>query len=172
MNENGQAYSTFKLLIAAIVAMAILAILIPIILQVLNIIKNDPTTQVTTVLNDLVDKPGTLRHTEEVVFRPEDSLAGATLEAKLPLSKNQICMSLGEFDEDEDRGFSLLTGDEEHRIIWNGAGEQTAKIALLCNTNKETLVDSDFEIYGLDEFDIDCDICSDSGKCCAMFLKR
>jgi len=172
LNRNGQAFSTFKLLIAAIVAMAILAILVPIILQVLNIITKEPTTEVTTILNDLVDKPGTLKHTAPVTFNPDDTLAGATLEAKLPLSKDQICMNLGEFEDDEERGFHLLESDDEQRIIWNGTSQQTVKIALICNVSVDAL-ESDFDLYGLDEFSPDCGgICPETGDCCALFLKR
>ena len=100
MNQQGQAYSTFKLLIAAIVAMAILAILIPIIMNVIGLIKASPQDEAKSLLSDLVGAPGALKHTKEVVFESDSVLAASALAERLPLAKDQICMSTGEFEED------------------------------------------------------------------------
>ena len=171
MNRNGQAYSTFKLLIAAIVAMAILAILLPIILKAINVFQPHPTTEVTTVLNELVERPGTLRHTNEVVFQSDDSIAGASLANKLSISKNQICMSKGDFKDDED--FKLLEGDNEHRIQYTGTSPRTVRMALICNVDQEAL-EEDFDFYDeeVGDYEIDCEVCGENSKCCALYLRK
>lgn len=181
MNQNGQAYSTFKLLIAAIVAMAILAILIPIIMQVMGLIKADPLDETKKLLSDLESNSGTLKHTQEVVFEPDGVLAGSSLEDGVPLSKDQICMSTGAFKEDTDSGFECIgCGDSsanQHRIRFNGNSERTAKIAVVCN-DKLALM-NDIDVYGLDEGEASVNItascealCAANAKCCAVVLKR
>ncbi len=181
MNCKGQAYSTFKLLIAAIVAMAILAILIPIIMQVMGLIKANPLNETKSLLSELIDSPGALKHTKEVVFEPNSVLAGSALAERVPIAKDQICMSTGQFLEDPERGFECLTcggnpDDAQQRIRYHGHSDQTAKIAIVCNVNMEELR-IDLDDYGLtayDGTDIDtaCGICDGKGKCCAIVLER
>ncbi len=179
MNTKGQAYSTFKLLIAAIVAMAILAILIPIIMQVMGLITASPLNETKSLLSDLVGSPGALKHTPEVVFEPDDVLAASALTERLPISKDQLCMSTGQFEEDDERGFDCIGCDDtdQHRIRYSGNTPQSAKIAIVCNVNLAELI-GDIEAYGLDEYDEGndivsaCDICEDKGKCCAIVLER
>jgi len=180
LNQTGQAYSTFKLLIAAIVAMAILAILIPIILQAIGWLTASPSNEAKTLLNDLVSSSGSLQNTPEVAFKPGDVLAASALAEGLPVSKDQICMSLGQFEKDETNGFECIgcDGDEQHRIIWRGASNRTAKIAAVCNVDLDSLKE-DISVYGLESFDTgendissNCEICEDKGKCCALVLKR
>ncbi len=180
LNEKGQAYSTFKLLIAAIVAMAILAILIPIIMQVMGLIKADPLEETKSMMSSKIAQPGALEHTKEVVFTPNYVLTASALSDRLPISKDQICMSTGEFTEDD--GFECLNcdEDEQHRIRYNGSTEKTAQIAIVCNVDKDELL-NDIDVYEDDLLEGDgdpdieeaCDaICSESAKCCALVLTR
>ena len=179
MNENGQAYSTFKLLIAAIVAMAILAILIPIIMQVLGLIKANPTDEATSLLSSLVDSPGNISRTKEVIFEPGAALAASALSSKINIATDQICMSTGEFESDEDALFEWRESDDgdEQRLLYNGNSEQQAKIAIVCNNNLDSLLD-DIDFYSIDydegnDLENACSaICADRGKCCAIVLER
>ena len=180
LNQQGQAYSTFKLLIAAIVAMAILAILIPIIMNVIGLIKASPQDEAKSLLSDLVGAPGALKHTKEVVFESDSVLAASALAERLPLAKDQICMSTGEFEEDDEAGFECLGCDSDttHRIVYHGNSDRVARIAVVCNVNLTELED-DIDAYGLEDFDdgendiaSNCQICENKGKCCAIILKR
>lgn len=179
MNQEGQAYSTFKLLIAAIVAMAILAILIPIIMNVMGLIKADPTNETRSLLSDLVGSPGAVKRTKEVVFSPDSVLAASALAERLPISADQICMSTGAFKEDEDAGFECLDCDsttDPHRLIFHGNADLTAKIAVVCNVSQDEL-EKDIDAYGLEysegtSITNACGICENKGKCCAVVLER
>jgi hypothetical protein len=179
LDQRGQAYSTFKLLIAAIVAMAMLAILIPIIMQAMGWLTNSPLNETKSLISDLVGSPGALKHTPEVVFKPEDVLASSALVERLSISKDQICMSTGQFEEDAENGFECIgceDASDNQRLIYHGKSNRAAKIAIVCNVNVDEL-DSDIEAYGLDysegtSITDACEVCEDKGKCCAIVLKR
>lgn len=187
MNQNGQAYSTFKLLIAAIVAMAILAILIPIIMQVMGLIKANPTDEAKSLMSSLIDAPGSMRITKEVSFGPGTDLSGSALAERVSVSQDQICMSTGEFETvgSDEAGFQCLNCEDsdstQQRILFNGSAERVVKIAIVCNkwTGDSGGLADDLEDYGLNDGEGDptieesCgNICSEGGKCCALVLKR
>ena len=178
MNQSGQAYSSFRLLIAAIVAVAILGILVTIIMSAMGFITANPLSETKSLLSELVGSPGALKHTPEVVFKPDDVLAASALAERLPIGKDQICMSTGQFEEDDLGGFKCLgcDGDDQHRIIYHGNSNRAAKIAVVCNVNLDELK-SDIDAYSLDfsegnDIERACDICEGKGKCCAVVLKR
>jgi len=185
LNEQGQAYSTFKLLIAAIVAMAILAILIPIIMQVMGLIKANPTDEAKSLMSSLIDSPGSMRMTKEVSFAPGMDLSGSALAERVSISQDQICMSTGDFLTVEDDGdFQCLNCDGEgsqQRIIFQGNAERVVRIAIVCNRWSDDsggLLD-DLKDYELDTGDGEpnitesCgNICDEGSKCCALVLKR
>jgi len=183
LNQKGQAYSTFKLLIAAIIAMAILAILIPIIMQAMGWLTNSPLNETKTLVSDLIGSPGALKHTPEVVFKPDDVLAASALVERLSISKDQVCMSTGQFEEDIDSGFECLgceDASENQRLIYHGSSNQAARLAVVCNVNLDELLD-DIEAYNLEDgggewdgtsIEDACEVCEGLGKCCAIVLKR
>ena len=174
MNDRGQAYSTFKLLIAAIVALAILMILLPIISSVLGILQNDPTDKTRELLNNLYNQPETLKTAEDVTFTPNSNISGLALSEKLPLGKNEICMSLGDYEADTEAGFAV-SGDEHHRITWNGVSNKVVDIVVVCNLNFDML-EQGFDGTIVEERSweySDCeDICGEDGRCCLVALKR
>ncbi|MFH1240231.1 MAG: hypothetical protein V1672_03360 [Candidatus Diapherotrites archaeon] len=175
MNNKGQAYSTFQLLIAAVIAMAILVILIPIIMQVMGIITSDPTDETKRMLSNAVDNPSALQYTPEVAFEPGDVLAAQAITERTGIAKDQVCMGALDFgDEGEDDDFEVLKDDAAHRILYHGTGTKTVKIAIVCNVSLEDLED-DIAAYGLDDkitLD-DCpETCQEGGTCCAVILKR
>jgi len=182
LDQRGQAYSTFKLLIAAIVAMAMLAILIPIIMQAMGWLTNSPLNETKSLISDLVGSPGAVKHTPEVAFKPDEVLPASALVERLPISADQICMSTGQFEEDTSNGFECLDCDgTNQRLIYHGKSNRTAKIAIVCNVNVNELK-LDIEAYGLDDLggtsitdacDASCgEGASSKGKCCAIVLKR
>jgi hypothetical protein len=140
-----------------------------------------PLNETKSLLTDLVGSPGALKHTPEVAFKPGDVLAASALAERLPISKDQICMSLGQFEEDTINGFECVgcTGTEQHRMVYHGNANQSAKMAVVCNVNL-TELEGDITAYGLESFatgenDISSNcgtICEGKGKCCAVVLKR
>ena len=184
MNIRGQAYSTFKLLIAAIVAMAILAILIPIIMQAMGWLTASPLNETKSLLTDLVGSPGALKHTPEVVFKPDDVLASSALVERLPISQDQVCISTGQFEEDSENGFECIgceDAEDNQRLVYHGASDQAARLAVVCNVSLNEL-ERDIDAYNLEDGDGEwdggssitdaCQVCEGKGKCCAVVLKR
>jgi hypothetical protein len=171
LDKNAQAYSTFKLLIAAIVALAILMILMPIIGSVIGILENDPNDKARELLNNLYNQPEALKTTEDVTFSPDYVLSSTSLSEKIPLSSEQICMSKGDY-EDEDN-FELQL-DHRHRIVWKGSSKKTVKIVVTCNINLDYLMEgiegTIFEDRGWDS-SLDCSVCENRGRCCLVALK-
>jgi len=186
MDSRGQAYSTFQLLIAAVVAMAILAILIPIIMQVMGLITANPTDETRSLLGSLIDAPGSLRTTKVVSFSPGTDISGSSLAEKVALGKNQICMSTGEFPTDAEKGFECLGCDSQdatqQRLIYHGTTNITAKIAVVCNKWVEATDDglaadlADHKLVDLegapDILESCGNICKPNAKCCAIVIKR
>ncbi len=172
LDNRGQAYSTFKLLIAAIVALAILMILMPIIGSVLQIFQNDPQDKTIELLNDLYAKPEAIKTTDEVSFSPDYVLSAAALSQRVPLSSEQICMSLGDFKDNDD--FDLRDkSSAPHRIIWNGSSAITIKVVVTCNLDESSFDDSlDGTVFDERGWDYDCKICEDKGRCCLLALKN
>ncbi len=174
-DERGQTYSAFKLLIAAVVAVAILGILMTIITGVIGIFTVKPIDATIRVVSDISSKPGTPGKTEIVTFKQGDALVSTSLAEKTTLSADDFCMALGAgnernkgFDEDEEHGFDLITSPD-HRILWKGSQSQSAKVNVVCNSG--SLLKEDLGAYGL-ETPSPCGCFDQTSTCCAIVLEK
>ena len=173
MNDRGQAYSVFRLLIAAIVAVAILAILIPIIMNIFP-----PGNDISAVTKQLVQKqegmPGALDTSTEVIFKTGSSLAPSAIAGNTGLTAEQVCLHKGDFIDNE---FIKVQGQT---IMNVGSSDIQMKVSVICNqTNKILTSINELEIFQT-ELDFDgtdgicqCPIESDTAtqKCCAVMLR-
>jgi len=139
MGERGQAFSTFKLLIAAIVAVVILMIL----LSVLGFIdfspRNQPDVSAADALEDAYNNKSKLVTTQKVTFtQANNTLARLSIveAAGVGIEDEQVCLSLGDYaDLDGQGGF---TGgfdgddDDDDRIRFEGGGTRDVKISVIC----------------------------------------
>ena len=169
MDNRGQAFDSFKLLIAAIVAIAILGVLMPIIAQIGGFIPSDPTASIARQLTNTINSPGTLKVTEKLTFsRDVSNISAKAIANEASISPDQICFSLGAYAE---RGFTIMGEGKTKSIVWNGSGTITVKAYVICDTTKEDLAAS-VESYITDE-DVSLDNCDGCGtdKCCAVILK-
>ncbi len=189
MNSKGQAYSTFKLLIAAIVAMAILTILFSIIGVIPSLGQTDPTDAITTSLKDA--SAGKL--SSEVVSNPVQFARGTNINSravvsggKVALTQEQVCLLLGDFsDGDCDEGKPNWEYTSLGQSITYDGGDKQAKIAVLCDKGIEgvksaislggriydALGEDDYEDHIDDCCPIDEGICEgDSETCCVVVL--
>lgn len=172
MDNRGQAFSAFQLLISAVVAVAILAI----IMSILGLIprpSQDPTQAVGSVLQNVVNSPGTLLETTSVIFSKNTTIASETLATGVGLDPSQICLDRGEYENEA--SFKLLGGDSGNQVLqWAGTNERQAKIAVLCaltgpnleeyiNTYEETLKPADTG---------SCGCLGEEGRCCLVMLKK
>jgi hypothetical protein len=183
MNQGGQAYSTFKLLIAAIVAMAILAILIPVIIQAMGFVRADPTNETRALLSEMLNLPGAVKFTPDLVFENGDVLSASSLANGLPLSEDQICFTIWhEVYKNDAEGnkegtimdnFGVVFTDSGGKIVYVGETSATVRIGVVCNKDVDALIE-DIAVHAGQNADLTkmCKVCEGKGKCCAVRFQR
>ncbi|MCX6802715.1 MAG: hypothetical protein NT067_06415 [Candidatus Diapherotrites archaeon] len=151
LGERGQAFSTFQLLIAAVVAMVILVIL----LGVLNIIKwpwlgDDPATSAGTALKDAYNGQYSVKGTQKSTFDGESTIIRKAVltKAELGIGEEQVCLSLGDFcgEGASCPGTGNFTGSEVS-ISHSGNEKREVVFSALCApaTELEGIVGSEGE---------------------------
>jgi hypothetical protein len=131
-SNKGQAFSTFQLLIAAVVALAILGILLPMITG--PGIGSSPEDAIQEKLNTAPDKPGTLMYTDPIEFSSEDTpvVHAATVTRDTGFDQNQLIFydaGLSHFDTSSNA--SILRTTTSQKVEY--------KIGILCADDKSTL---------------------------------
>jgi len=189
MGQKGQAFSTFKLLIAAIVAVVILMIL----LSILNIIdfspRNQPIVGASDALEAAYQTPSALENSQNVTFTNEYTLSRLAVveRANIGISSEQVCLSVGDFQEISSAGFvggvnNQFEDASENRITYTGGGNKNVKLSVLCYEGEELpdLLnggDVSKEIYSelKSEWIDQCNCVSDTDLqkqiCCAVMLR-
>ena len=173
MDNKGQAYSAFQLLIAAIVAIAILGILISIIIIVVP-----PGNDLPTVAKQMIEKQkenrGAISTSGKVKFMAGSSLAPTALVEGTGLSPDQVCIHKGDLVNDaalKMQGSVLVNSSNNDReakvsVICNGAN------SLLASINELELFQGDIEFDG-EKGKCNCPIDNEAATqlCCAVMLK-
>jgi hypothetical protein len=90
--EKGQAFSTFQLLIAAVVALALLAVLLPL-LKSPNI-GNSPTKLTQDLLKSQIDNIGALAYTPTLTIKKDYSLSISGLVDETGIDRSQVAFVL------------------------------------------------------------------------------
>ncbi len=152
LNQKGQEFSVFKLLISAIVAIVILTLL----LQILNIIdfnpNTDPSKAAENLLNDIDKSTYTEKVSKKLDFKKENSISAAALANKIGLDNEQICLGLAdslssEFTVNSAQSLITYTGDSTVRVKLAGICAPQSQLddafitdntAVLKNTNFST----------------------------------
>jgi len=168
-NKKGQAFSTFQLLIAAVVALALLGVLMPIIMKTLGFAQGDPVSTSKQLLQGQIDNPGTLSYTDSVAFTDKKkSLSASGISENTGLSANQV-----KFVSDLEADFDVL-GDGRG-INYKKSTKGTYKIGILCDYQGEDGLDASMESYG-DEIPEGASELTwdnvDGQKVCIVFPKR
>ncbi|MFH1587117.1 MAG: hypothetical protein ABID38_04630 [Candidatus Diapherotrites archaeon] len=157
MNQKGQEFSVFKLLIAAIVAVAILVVLLSIIKP--PIPGQDPSQKIIENLKSIIDSPGTPKKIDSVKFQTDTTIVSKTLaEATDTLGASQVCLVVGETATNKER-FDVVTKGKV--IRYSGNLEQSEGILLLCSRANE--LNEDLE-------DLDIDSVLDTSECSSEFI--
>lgn len=175
INQKGQAFSTFKLLIAAIVAIAILTILLQVIGTISPLGQQDPGEEAIQQLKSYYNRPSEHKLTGEVFFDPEDSLNGkAIAQSTGILSPDQVCISAGDFSEKEE----LFEEDSDLKgrslVTYNGSSSFATKLSIICDTAGE--LGDDLKASGLEEnYLSSCTsngICTNEDRRCCIIVLR
>lgn len=148
MNQRGQGFSVFKLLIAAIVAVFILTIL----LQILSIIQppaqGNPNQEAASKIKSLLSSLGSPEKTQIVTFKNDSPLLSARTiaDATGAITPNLICLDVSE-DYASGNSFEAANGEigsfnELGTIIrYTGTSNLATKLWVVCD-NAEQIDDT------------------------------
>ena len=147
MNSRGQAFSTFQLLIAAVIALMILVLLVNIISNIIIPGGQDPSSEAVQLLNSAINSPSELKVSKEVTFRPGASLnAKAIAEKTGTLTENQVCVSRGDVPGEE-----LFKLSPNGKILtYQGSSASNFKLYVICERPGNLLDDDLLENIGSD----------------------
>ncbi len=172
VDERGQAFDVFKLLIAAVVALAILAVLWPIIQNLVLPGQDDPNQ---AAANDMKNSVIGVLHTTQtpVTFKKEGVLsAKAIAQATQQYSPDQICLVTGDYEgEPIFEKLSGTTGGSSYDIIrYAGSAAKQVKLSVLCDTGED--LDNDLQNAGIENWSAsDCECSGGGDKCCIVALR-
>jgi len=134
-NSKGQAFSTFQLLIAAVVALALLGVLMPIITTI-----NPGTDRVVgstkDLINTLQNQPGTLSLTDEIKVSGKNDafVSAAAIVEGTGMSEGQINFFANGYSND----FTVL-GENNSRLQILVQSRVSYKFGVLCDSKLEKL---------------------------------
>ncbi len=124
-NEKGQAFSTFELLIAAIVALAILGILLSIVGGI-NIFGRNPQDTVVELVKTQVNNLGSPGYTDTVKFKSGNSLSAYGIAQSADLDPDLIFIVIPD-------GMSDFEATQENKIItYKRSTSGSFQIGVLC----------------------------------------
>ena len=131
LTKKGQASSTFQLLIAAVVALAILGVLLNI-LNVLPGLNKDPTKTTKTLLTDQMNNPGAESCTDPVTFtRSKSTLSAEGITLNTGLELKQVY-----FDNPE----GILNFDPKPSLLRYGTtASKKVMMCIICSSDASTL---------------------------------
>jgi hypothetical protein len=133
--QKGQAFSTFQLLIAAVVALAILVLLLNIIGSLPNLGGQKPNKVASDLVASQVNAPSELRTSNPVIFVKGDSLnAEAIASASGVVTEGQLCLSEGDH---YGSGDFAPAGDNDKILRYTGSTNLRVRISVLCDTGEE-----------------------------------
>lgn len=173
-NQQGQAFSVFRLLISAIVAFAILSIL-------LTILPNptppgrDPGGIAKTMISERLRNPGALARSDVITFETDSALAPSAMTEGTGITREQICISKGEYSGDDNFKFIGKA------LYYQGTTSLAARLSVMCDKASNLGAELsafdfqwNFEEPGadVDTEDTQCGTGCEGGKtCCYIFVR-
>lgn len=140
LTKKGQASSTFQLLIAAVVALAILGVLLNI-LGVLPGLNKDPTKTTKTLLTDQINNPGAESCTDPVTFtRSKSTLSAEGITINTGIAKNQVFFA----NPEEIPNFTPNNDSTLKNILrYSATSSKKVMMCIVCSSDKTTLEGED-----------------------------
>jgi len=167
LTKKGQASSTFQLLIAAIVALAILGVLISVIGGI-NTVSGDAKTAVTQKLKTQMNNPGAIDCTDQVTFKKGTSLAAEGVTKETGLSSNQVFFS-NEVDNMQS-SFEVI-GLDKSVLKYLGTSSKKVVLCVLCSDNGGTGLEESISTYSL-EISSPSPAIEDGQSACVIYPKK
>ena len=170
-NQKGQAFDVFKLLIAAVVALAILAVLWPILTGVGFGFVTEPNEGAGTKIKNITQ--GHLSVTEKVTFKKEGALTASAISNASggTIDASQVCVHAGDFADSEEVFTSLA---DSKGVLYKGANPRDAKLSVLCDSGDR--LEEDLAIYETAGRDFsawanECGCVGVPDKCCIVAVR-
>ena len=178
LTNKGQAFSTFQLLIAAVVALALLGVLLPMISGGFGGFGNSPSEAASQKVSSQINAPGNLSYTDAVKFKTDDTLDAFSVAEDAQLGRDQVYVLLPQKYENY---FTPQAGNESASkvIRYDMSSQNDFKIGVLCDyadnfEGNDAITEYYPDVFtsgGLDltvpDNDLDGDI-----KLCLMFPER
>lgn len=178
MDNKGQGFSTFQLLIAAIVAIVILIILLAILRVIPGISSTgDPVQAASDKLKDATTKLSQHFKTDTVTFDKGTTMTAKAIvqAAEVGLQENQLCLSKGDYKDDETVWSGGVEKGAQNQISYNGSASKNVKLSVLCDVGTE--LEDDITTYYSGEAGLDpawvsgCDCTNMDDICCLIALR-
>jgi len=135
INQKGQAFSVFELMIAGVVAFAILMVLLPIIANIWNGTGADPIPSISDSIKT-VGTSGTLS-TVPFVLKKDLSISSTNLASKTDLDKESFIFTMGEFTSED-----KIETDGTYLKYLGPNGEKTISAIVVCEQTNSDLATS------------------------------
>ncbi|MFA5357667.1 MAG: hypothetical protein WC874_01780 [Candidatus Izemoplasmatales bacterium] len=173
LNQRGQAFSVFELMIAAIIAVAILFVLLPIINNLITP-SGSARDNIANTLNAV--KNGGAQTSQEFVLKKDDTLTSKQF-SKEGFDQHSIIFETSSSLAGNNLIYLPPSSAEEafSQFIYKGATQLKAKASVYCEATGQSLADT----IGPLELDIsgeaDMEICGLDGEyqpCCLVVIKR
>ena len=181
LNQKGQAFSVFKLLIAAIVAVVILGILLSILNIIPGIGSNNPNKEAGDLLKNIAVNTSSVRVSQEVTFNADNDNINARAVAQAAnfvVQTDQVCVFAGQFTDASVNPFTEDDTDTGRSITYTGtASAVNAAIKGMCDRGT-FYEDADFEVFITDQEVVTevqngrCGCIGEPGQCCILLLER
>lgn len=157
MNDRGQAFSTFQLLISAVVALAILVLLLNILGSINIFGTQNPSEEAVNLIKSQINSPAELRTSgNPVTFKKDDSLNAKSIASRSGvLTESQVCISKGEHEETQEFEFPGIEGE----ILRYNGSQLRVRLSVICDTGTE--LEEDLESYGLSSDWLSNDACQE-----------
>ncbi len=183
MNQKGQAFSVFKLLISAVIAVVILTLLLSIIAMLGIFEIGDPAEQAGTLVRNLSTSASSATYkTSQDVFFEKDKGINTRAIAKASggnIGYEQVCVSAGDFSGEA----FWDEGDAPYGIYYRGTERRRAKIGAICDNGSvidAEGVNSYFEKFAGGAIDFsemfsngcDCISADEDRLCCLVVVKK
>jgi len=142
LNQKGQTFDVFKLVISAIIAVAILGILVGIMSNIFTP-GQKPIDEAVRLVSTQVNSIGSLASSNEVKFEANDQTMSsyAIADRSGALDSSQVCLSIGEYATDSSGSpkFSvedLGDGSLGTKLVHNGSTSLQAQLKVICAPGK------------------------------------
>ncbi len=132
LNNKGQEFSVFQLIISAIVAVAVLGVLLTLMGTVIGPGK-DPIDATKALVSSLIDKSGSLSKTDPVSFDKDKTISASAIADPISVDKGSICFSVGAYQP------KFSTGATGNHLAYTGSTPFTVKIQAICASNGSDL---------------------------------